>query len=62
MQSWIPIESAPRDGTEILVSEYGTLDIAFWSDQRNKWLGPYDMCGDVEVMEPTHWMPLPTPP
>jgi hypothetical protein len=38
------------------------LDIAFWSDQRNKWLGPYDMCGDVEVMEPTHWMPLPTPP
>lgn len=89
MSGWRPIETAPRDGTAILIFEpkghYGQLDnwemprgvvahsyrsddprlirfddyryaVGYWRPgggwgNRN--------CADVE---PTHWMPLPTPP
>lgn len=52
---WRTIDSAPRDGTSVLL--YGG-DWAFeaqWRD--NEWYTAYPN-GD----EPTHWMPLPNPP
>lgn len=52
MTDWQPIETAPRDGTEVLVAEYGDVVMARWI--RGKWLGPRDPCGDHDYMTPTH--------
>src|SRR5690554_1645070 len=52
VDGWQPIETAPKDGRDILVSEYGDLEIAFWSGGVSKWFGPYDSFGDPEVMVP----------
>lgn len=60
--NWQPIETAPKDGSQILL--YGRVDsdrafrhIGFWSERWNDWL---DMTMSFSV--PTHWMPLPAPP
>lgn len=64
-QEWQPIESAPRDGTEIVVGKYygeqWHANTAAWMPEGANgpgWITP-DCC---EVIRPTHWMPLPTPP
>lgn len=58
MSEWQPIETAPKDGTELLCyvrnKSHGDIyDIAEW------WNGGWwwDWCDD-----PTHWMPLPPAP
>ncbi len=61
---WQSTETAPKDGTEILlkiplqgrdyVSAYWfDRSIGFWRNRTNHWISP-----DT----PTHWMPLPKPP
>jgi len=73
MTEWQPIETAPKDGTDIIVMyiDIATqfVRIAFWLDYEwdpsiNGWW-TYD-CGEDELMAPiyapTHWMPLPEPP
>lgn len=68
MAKWQPIETAPKDGTLILIYEKGgRIQVA-------KWLldGPgYCWCvqltqvlsGDTyPTTDVTHWMPLPEPP
>ena len=72
---WQPIETAPQDGTRILVS-FGTMgvwlvswtepshdDWEIWCTDDNKH-GPYALRGysDDGPRAPTHWMPLPKPP
>lgn len=60
-EKWLPIEAAPKDGTEILVfREYASpVAVARWHNLdpsgRGFWLG-------VGIYEPTHWQPLPEPP
>ena len=66
MSGWKPIETAPKDGTIILVGvwDYGP-DIASASWNGKFWdmeLYGYQYCGDPEFSDPTHWMPLPAPP
>jgi len=72
---WMPIESAPRDGTDILVCDLTAFepkaDLAHW---RRKWVGcSCDVANYCEAAtisldkivgfyKPTHWMPLPEPP
>ncbi len=55
---WQPIETAPKDGTHILVyrPEYSNdvIGIDFWR-RKCWWLSSSDS-------QPTHWMPLPEPP
>jgi hypothetical protein len=58
-QQWQPIETAPLDGTQILVRCCGEGRIGFWDGYH--WLtvpGRYAMT----QIPPTHWMPFPDPP
>jgi len=71
MSDWQPIETAPKDGTEILVFvppstytrgyvrsvQWRDHDIDFWHVEDNKH-GPFPLRGG----SPTHWIPLPEPP
>jgi hypothetical protein len=60
---WQPIETAPRDDIEILVWQPGDgAFVAFWyaRGKRYQWT-THNMGGD-EILEATHWMPLPQPP
>jgi hypothetical protein len=58
---WQPIETAPKDGTEILAVWCGKLMLALWNTEANNWQeysnGDFDTGGEL-----THWMPLPEPP
>jgi len=54
---WQPIETAPRDGTIILLSTpKGRVADGMWHKRYGVWAWTYVM------VEPTHWMPLPEPP
>ena len=57
---WQPIETAPKDGTEVLVFSSGKMFMSFYSHDVGSWCidGRYD---DF-VEDVTHWMPLPQPP
>ena len=61
---WQPIETAPRDGTAILVSEGRSCYCVEWIEEFDWWavddnkLGPFRLRGQA----PIHWMPLPPPP
>jgi hypothetical protein len=57
---WQPIESAPKDGTEILgytPGFGGIVEVVKWNENDSIWeyAGEYSMAA-------THWMPLPLPP
>ena len=72
MTEWRPIETAPKDGTFILLagpSGYITTPIRVSVGRYDPERRPYspwqthsddDFTDDGE--EPTHWMPLPNPP
>lgn len=68
-REWLPIESAPKDGTEIDVwcpdtdLELPGFRIAnvWWCGADRKWRAYGD--GRMRwVTQPTHWQPLPAPP
>ena len=67
---WQPIETAPKDGTFIILGYAGShVSEGRWvSDpSRNHWreTGWFDTDADVlcdHPGRPTHWMPLPEPP
>jgi hypothetical protein len=54
-QDWQPIETAPQDGTDVLVfdptSPKAPKIALDWYHKEEGWLG-----------KPTHWRPLPAPP
>lgn len=56
--AWQPIETAPKDGTLVLLFEDGVQYIAHWAETAGG-----QFFNDAEYQHnPTHWMPLPTPP
>lgn len=68
MSEWQPIETAPKDGTEVL---YWSADCGFlagneppgyargvWTKHRGKWSGAIDM----KATAATRWQPLPPQP
>lgn len=65
-QGWRPIETAPKDGTQILAwapDFYpGFYGVAEWAEKQD-WR-PETVAGWFwnYATRPTHWMPLPTPP
>lgn len=78
MTEWQPIETAPKDGTDILVvypthfvgRPSGDFSIVRW--ENNKWIAQADGQRAIEAQNDfrteyicpffTHWMPLPSPP
>lgn len=79
---WQPIETAPKDGTEILgvfsrdygyqekPTVYGPYTVRF---RDGKWVSSWDGSEVIrsqtdfgteyeDVMDPTHWQPIPAPP
>lgn len=58
--NWQPIETAPKDGTEILlISRKGRIANGVWVTANSNagfWGWPYIF------VEPAYWMPLPPPP
>jgi hypothetical protein len=69
MIEWQPIETAPKDGTDIMLFEpsYGCV-IAYWgiapagTDDTEQWLESYIDERLFKSQPPTHWMPLPKSP
>jgi len=61
---WQPIDSAPKDGTDVLIyhqsrTSDSIIVIAQWTDDG---MDSYHWCDAVAIYEPTHWQPLPDPP
>lgn len=66
---WQPIETAPKDGTRILVATKYGIEVAEWEERAPQWgvvpawigmgLSTYE---EDRELTPTHWMPLPPPP
>jgi hypothetical protein len=62
MMNWRPIETAPKDGTRVLVYAPGHLHmIAAWIEHHGyTYLGPAWFSNNSTILPPpTHWMPLP---
>jgi len=69
MSEWRPIETAPLDGTEVLVWDEDTQAvqraayIPYWGGDPTWQLGTCLQFGDeTSQLSPTHWMPLPKAP
>jgi hypothetical protein len=70
MSEWQPIETAPKDGTAILVCSAWTMPdglyrvgwIADGFFDGGHWLFGWLDLDPEEYSPPTHWMPLPAPP
>lgn len=68
---WQPIETAPRDGTPVLLAwADSALAIAVWQNRNENleadtyyegWVDQFDFVA-MSVDAPTYWMPLPAPP
>ena len=68
MTDWQPIETAPKDGTEVLGWSPDPRDgIAIVKYETGLTMGKWSVVHDAESWawnnyDPTHWMPLPEPP
>jgi hypothetical protein len=64
---WLAIETAPKDGSRFLAVHAKSCVIAItWYGKTSHvplygWCEGED-CEDVDLWQPTHWMPLPAPP
>ena len=63
MSKWQPIETAPKDGTRVILNDSLHTQIGFYSTALDcgECLGWVNDEGIVSL-NPTHWMPLPEPP
>lgn len=60
---WLPIDTAPTDGTQILIAIAGDEfepSWAYWEHRFRTWMLP--TTNRYFEFEPTHWMPIPPPP
>jgi hypothetical protein len=52
---WQPIESAPRDGTEVLFTDGHYKRTGYWARRIEAW----SIDSAVTLKMPTHWLALP---
>jgi hypothetical protein len=73
MDKWKPIDSAPKDGTGLLlwVTRFGTTPagqsepapvVGFWHGKIERWKVAPEYLNREEDLHPSHWMELPKPP
>lgn len=72
MSEWQPIETAPRDGSDILLwlaasndpaDPIGEMVVGYWLAYARAFSFAVDINGKhIVAGSPTHWMPLPKPP
>ena len=69
MSGWMPISSAPKDGTEILAYEPprhndpSLYAVVHWSADYDDEVFPWRTTESTRYAEVfTHWQPLPSPP
>jgi hypothetical protein len=66
LKDWQPIESAPKDGTIVLIwiEARSWMLPAYWGRDNEinppGWIGGH--CRVMHIDQPTHWMPMPYPP
>ena len=62
---WQPIETAPKDGSRIILTDGGFVDAAEW-DGYEGWIVNVESSSGFnyynKFYDATHWMPLPQPP
>jgi hypothetical protein len=63
VSDWQPIETAPKDGTRIIVANYAVVwpDVSWVKSPRAGERWEHLNLGAVRFA-PTHWMPIPKPP
>lgn len=68
MSEWLPIESAPADGTPLLLfgrhinATASVRMVGHYSGEDFGWIAvSFVPHGPMQIV-PTHWMPLPAPP
>lgn len=62
---WRPMDTAPKDGTRILLGKKGFVDAAEWQAEARGWVQnnhPDSGWPDQIFYDPEGWMPLPEPP
>lgn len=62
---WLPIETAPKDETPVLVcykNDYDGKIIQVVARRGKMWINENIYIAYGDKFEPTHWMPLPNPP
>jgi len=52
---WEPMETAPKDGTEVLLFALFDIGLCYWSDKMDSWTWG----AGNRFNNPSHWMPLP---
>lgn len=72
MSGWQPIETAPKDGSKILLGWFDeplyegssvmeSCEVAFWHGGKNTWCGR-TLLRSEGAFSPTHWTHLPPSP
>ncbi len=69
MRNWRPLDTAPKDGTRVLLYLPKPLGkthivIGHWqtrNDEAPRWSLELDSAHQEMPPEPSHWMPLPSP-
>ena len=59
--TWQPIETAPKDWSDILIWSQDGICVGFWDESLEDWVSDLRK-GQQWVYGATHWMPLPAPP
>jgi len=65
--NWRPIETAPKDATEVILGGPGWSASCRYINGRRRcgWFemqDDFDVCEPIDDMDITHWQPLPEPP
>ena len=63
ISGWLPIDTAPRDGTEILASDYDAIEIVGWYKGSSELHIPGEWVNrEGAAIYPSWWQPLPEHP